>query len=182
MEPMIFFPLLLVSVKETSETPFEKSARPRKYLSPACTYPSSLSGFRFWMYVSTSGEYCLICWVARFSLVITRSITSLMVRAWSAGWAAAAAAMPPSPLKITTKIAIAILRIFSLPSISQTKFNSHARWEIHRLTVASCRLKLHLLRCASCCFIETMAQTADNPVHLNAAARQEHHLENDITF
>jgi len=35
MAPKIFFPLPLVSVKETSETPFEKSARPRKYLSPA---------------------------------------------------------------------------------------------------------------------------------------------------
>jgi len=29
MAPKIFFPLPLVSVKETSETPFEKSARPR---------------------------------------------------------------------------------------------------------------------------------------------------------
>src|SRR5229473_2297120 len=46
IDPKIFLPLPLVSVKETSETPFEKSARPRKYLSPAGTYPRSLSGLR----------------------------------------------------------------------------------------------------------------------------------------
>jgi hypothetical protein len=37
IDPMIFFPLPLASLKGTSATPFEKSARPRKYLSPAGT-------------------------------------------------------------------------------------------------------------------------------------------------
>jgi len=43
----IFLPLVSASVRETRFTPLEKSARPRKYLSPAGEYPSSLSGFRF---------------------------------------------------------------------------------------------------------------------------------------
>src|SRR5713226_847851 len=90
--------------------------------------------------------------------------------------------MAPSPPKIRTKIVVATLRIFSLPSVSQTEFNAHARREIHRLAFASCRLELDLLRCASCCFIETVAQAAYNPVHLNAAVRQEHHLDNNIPF
>src|SRR6266852_1627491 len=90
--------------------------------------------------------------------------------------------MAPSPPKIRTKIVVATLRIFSLPSVSQTEFNSHARRKIHRLAVASCWLELDLLRCACCCFIETMPQTAYNPIHLNAAVRQEYHLENDVTF
>src|ERR1700682_937743 len=136
------------------------------------------------MYVSTSGEYCLICWLARFSLVITRSMTSSMVRGLSAGLGASVAAMAPTPLKIRMKIVVTTLRIFSLPSISisQTEFNSHARREIHRLTFAPCRLELDLLRCASCCFIETVAQPAYDPVHLDAAVRQEHHLDNNVTF
>src|SRR6266478_4607950 len=182
MEPKIFFPFELVSVRETSDTPFEKSARPRKYLSPAGTYPRSLSGFRFWIYVSTSGEYCLICWLARFSFVITRSITSLMVLACSAGTGAAVAVRAPSPLKIRTKIVVATLRIFSLPSVSQTEFNSHARGEIHKLAFPFCGLEFDLLRRASRCFIETMAQTAYHPVHLNAAVCQEYHLKNNVTF
>src|SRR5467141_4635779 len=182
IDPKIFLPLPLVSVKETSETPFEKSARPRKYLSPAGTYPRSLSGFKFWMYVSTSGEYCLICWLARFSLVITRSTTSSMVRGRSAALGASVAAVAASPLKIRMKIVVTTLRIFSLPSISQTEFNSDASREIHWLTFAPCRLELDLLRCASCCFIETVAQTAYNSVHLDAAVRQEHHLDDNVTF
>src|SRR5882762_8526434 len=182
IDPKIFLPLPLVSVKETSETPFEKSARPRKYLSPAGTYPRSLSGLRFWMYVSTSGENCLICWLARFSLVITRSMTSSMVRGLSAGLGASVAAMVPTPLKIRTKIVVATLRIFSLPSVSQTEFNSHASREIHRLALASRRLELDLLRGASRCFIETVAQTTYHSVYLDAAVRQEYHIENHVTF
>src|ERR1700674_70968 len=90
--------------------------------------------------------------------------------------------MVPTPLKIKTKIVIATLRICSLPSISQTEFNSHARRKIHRLTFAPCRLELDLLRGASCCFIKTMAETTHNPVHLNASVRQEYHLENNVAF
>src|ERR1700676_2096871 len=134
------------------------------------------------MYVSTSGENCLSCWLARFSLVITRSMTSSMVRGLSAGLGASVAAMVPTPLKIRTKIVVATLRIFSLPSVSQTEFNSHASREIHRLTFASRRLELDLLRCASRCFIETVAQTTYHSVHLDAAVRQEYHIENHVTF
>src|SRR5216684_3793686 len=134
------------------------------------------------MYVSTSGENCLICWLARFSLVITRSMTSSMVRGLSAGLGASVAVSVPSPLKIRTKIVVATLRIFSLPSVSQTEFNSHARREIHRLALASCRLEPDLLRRASCCFIEPVAQTAYDSVHLDGAVREEYHLENDVTF
>src|SRR5260370_18177611 len=68
------------------------------------------------------------------------------------------------------------------PSVSQTKLNSHARREIHRVTLAFCRLEFDLLRRASCCFIQTVAQTAYHAVHLNAAAREEYHLENNVTF
>src|SRR3984893_1939379 len=134
------------------------------------------------MYVSTSGEYCLICWLARFSLVITWSMTSSMVRGLSTGLGASVAAMAPTPLKIRTKIVVVILRIFSLPSVSQTEFNSHASREIHRLAFASRRLELDLLRGASRCFIETVAQTTYHSVHLDAAVRQEYHIENHVTF
>src|SRR2546430_4074233 len=134
------------------------------------------------MYVSTSGENCLSCWLARFSLVITRSMTSSMVLGLSAGLGASVAAMAPTPLKIRTKIVVATLRIFSLPSVSQTEFNSHASREIHRLAFASRRLELDLLRCASCRFIETVAQTAYHSVHLDATVRQEYHVENHVTF
>src|SRR5712691_4945727 len=134
------------------------------------------------MYVSTRGEYCLICWLARFSLVITRSMTSSMVRGRSAGLGAAVAAKAPSPLKIRTKIVVATLRIFSLPSICQTEFNSHARREIHCLPFPSCGLELDLLRRARCRFIDTMARTAYHPVYLNAAVRQENHFENNVTL
>src|SRR5467141_2709056 len=134
------------------------------------------------MYVSGSGENCLICWLARFSLVITRSMTSSMVRGLSAGLGASVAAMVPTPLKIRTKIVVATLRIFSLPSVSQTEFNSHASREIHRLALASRRLELDLLRGASRCFIETVAQTSYHSVHLDAAVRQEYHIENHVTF
>src|SRR6202140_5382583 len=134
------------------------------------------------MYVSTSGENCLICWLARFSLVITRSMTSSMVRGLSAGLGPSVAAMVPTPLKVTTKIVVATLRIFSLPSVSQTEFNSHARRKIHRLAFTSRRLELDLLRCASRCFIETVAQTTYHSGHLDAAVRQEYHIENHVTF
>src|SRR5258706_14744952 len=90
--------------------------------------------------------------------------------------------MLPSPLKIRTKLNIAALRILSLPSVSQTEFNSNTRREIHRLAFALCRLELDLLRRASCRFIETMAQTAYHPVHLNRAVCQEYHFENNVAF
>src|SRR6266568_1200778 len=134
------------------------------------------------MYVSTSGENCLSCWLARFSLVITRSMTSSMVLGLSAGLGASVAAMVPRPLKIRTKILVATLRIFSLPSVSQTELNSHASRKIHRLALAFCGLELDLLCCASCCFIETVAQTAYHPVHLNGAVCQEYHFEHHVTF
>src|SRR2546428_12286263 len=100
------------------------------------------------MYVSTSGEYCLICWLARFSLVMTRSITSSMVRGWSAGLGAAAA-VAPSPLNARTRTVVAALRIFSLPSVRQTEFNPHARRKIHRLGFALWRLGFYFFRRAS---------------------------------
>src|SRR6267154_864441 len=134
------------------------------------------------MYVSTSGENCLSCWLARFSLVITRSMTSSMVRGLSAGFGASVAAMALTPLKIRTKIVVATLRIFSLPSVSQTEFNSHASREIHRLAFAPRRLELDLLRRARRRFIETVAQTTYHAVHLDAAVRQEYHIENHVTF
>src|ERR1700740_3116322 len=90
--------------------------------------------------------------------------------------------MVPSPLKIRKKLNITALRIFSLPSVSQTEFNSNTRREIHRLAIALCRLELDLLRRASRRFIETMTETAYHPVHLNAPICQEDHLENDVAF
>src|SRR5882762_332362 len=90
--------------------------------------------------------------------------------------------MVPNPLKIRTKIAVSTLRIFSLPSVSQTEFNSHTSREIHRLAFAFRRLELDLLRRASCCFIKTVAQTTYHPVHLDAAVRKEYHIENNVAF
>jgi hypothetical protein len=95
---------------------------------------------------------------------------------------AAVEATAPSPLKITIEKNVAALRIFSLPSVSQAEFNSHARREIHWLTFAFGRLEFNLLRCASRCFIEPMAQTAYHPVHLNTAVCQEYHLKDNVAF
>src|SRR6266536_2151452 len=120
------------------------------------------------MYVSTSGEYCLICWLARFSLLMTRSMTSSMVRGWSAGLGAAAAS-DPSPLNARTRTVVAALRIFSLPSIRQTEFNPHARRKIHRLAFAPCRLEFNLLRRASLVFIDTTAPNTHDAAHLDGA-------------
>src|SRR5260370_16809928 len=90
--------------------------------------------------------------------------------------------MAPTPPEIKTKIAVATLRLFSLPSVSQTEFNAHARRKVHWLPLAFCPLELDVVRCASCCFVEPMAQTAYNPVHLHAAVRQEYHLQINVTF
>src|SRR5437016_6537756 len=90
--------------------------------------------------------------------------------------------MVPSPPQIRTKIAVATLRIFSPPSVSQTEFNSHTSREIHRLAIAFRRLELDLLCRASCCFIKTVAQTTYHPVHLDAAVRKEDHIENNVAF
>src|SRR6266478_2486318 len=54
--------------------------------------------------------------------------------------------------------------------------------KIHRLALASRRLELDLLRGASRCFIETVTQTTYHSVHLDAAVRQEYHIENHVTF
>src|SRR5260370_18365275 len=105
-----------------------------------------------------------------------------MVSAWSSGLGAAVAVRVPSPLKTRTKIVVVTLRIFSLPSVSQTEFNSHARREIHSLTFPFCGLELDLLRRASCRFIETMAQTPYHPLYLNPAACQEYHLKDHVAF
>src|SRR5260370_36971825 len=89
--------------------------------------------------------------------------------------------MVPSPLKIRTKIVVTTLRIFSLPSVCQAEFNSHARREIHRLAFASCRLELDLLRGASRCFIKAVAQAASDSVHLDGAVCQNNHLGSNLT-
>src|SRR5260370_16998038 len=83
---------------------------------------------------------------------------------------------------IRTKIVIAALRIFSLPSVCQTEFNSHARRKIHWLALASRRFELDLLCCPSCRFIETVAQAAHHPAYLDGAVCQEYHFQHDLTL
>src|SRR5437764_15494535 len=77
---------------------------------------------------------------------------------------------------------VATLRIFSLPSVCQAEFYSHARRKIHWLAFTFCRLEFNLLRCASRRFIETMAQTAYHSVHLNTAVCQKYRLKDDVAF
>src|ERR1700732_3937914 len=112
-----------------------------------------------------------------FSRAVTRSMTSSMVRACSDGLGAAAAAMVPSPLDASTRMAVIdTLRIFLLPSVGQAELNPHAGRKIHRLAVPLCRLELDLLCCVNGGLVETVAQSAYHVAHLHRTARQEHHV------
>jgi len=101
MAPKIFFPLPLVSVKETSETPFEKSARPRKYLSRRGV-AKILIGLQVLVYVSTSGGKLFDLLVGPVFVVITRSDDFFHGPGLSAGLGASVA-HGPTALKIRRK-------------------------------------------------------------------------------
>src|SRR5205823_2743046 len=82
--------------------PFASSARPRKYLSPSGTDPNCLSARRFWMYVSTSGEYCRSSSTSACSCRTTLSTTSpTVVGCW---------ALATMDIALSTTIAGRILR------------------------------------------------------------------------
>src|SRR5881394_3982216 len=116
----------------------------------------------------------------RFSLVMTRSITSDIVRACSADLGVAAAIVP-NPLSTTPQTTAATLRIFFL--LSKPSGIQFARApEIHWLTIALCRLELDLLRRMHGGIVEPVTQTADDPVYLNAPVCQEYHVQNNVTF
>src|ERR1700724_666930 len=118
-----------------------------------------------------------------FSRAVTRSMTSSMVRACSDGLGAAAAAMVPSPLDASTRMAVIdTLRIFSLPSVGQAQLNPHAGRKIDRLAVPLCRFKLNLLCCADGGLVESMAQSAHHMVDLHGTVRQEHHVDDHVAF
>src|SRR5215469_5034762 len=121
--------------------------------------------------------------MARFSLVITRSITSAMVRAGTCppGLGLARATVP-NPLSNTPHTTTAPLCMFSLPSVGQAELNSHACREIDWLALALCRFELDLLRRPLGGLIESMTQTADDPLYLNAPVREKDHVQNYVAF
>src|SRR5438270_6554603 len=102
-----------------------------------------------------------------------------MVRGWSAGRAAAAAALLPIPLIASTRIAVASLRISLLPlgkavaprlcesSVGQPKLNAHASGKIHWLAISLGWFELDLLRCPHRCLIKAVAEPAYHSFHLN---------------
>src|ERR1700731_979698 len=115
-----------------------------------------------------------------------RSTTSSMLRGWSAGRGAAAAALLPIPLDTSTRIAVASLRISllspQLTSVSQPELDAHASGKIHRLAISLGRFKFYLLSCPYRGLIETMAQPADDSVHLDRAVRLEDQVEYHVTL
>src|SRR5215472_8250942 len=120
--------------------------------------------------------------MARFSLVITRSITSAMVRAGtcSSGLGVASATVP-NPVSNTLHTTAAPLCIFS-PSVGQAEFYSHARREIYGLALAFCRFELDLLCRPLGGLVEPVTQTANDRVYLNAPVREKDHVQNYVAF
>src|SRR5260370_35587908 len=95
-----------------------------------------------------------------------------MVLGWSAGVAAAAAAVVPNPLDISPSMIAASLRISLSPSVGQAELNPHAGRRIHRLAVPLCRLELDFLRGSGRCPIESLADSADNAIDPNGPLSQ----------
>src|SRR3981189_1601812 len=113
-----------------------------------------------------------------------RSTTSSMVRGWSAGRGAAAAALLPIPADTSTRIAVASLRISLLPLsktskalVGQPELNAHASRKIHWLAVSLGRFELNLLSRSHRGLIEAVAKSTDDPIYLDRAIRLEDHLE-----
>src|ERR1700730_7860475 len=118
------------------------------------------------MYVSTSGLYLDIWLFSRFSLVMTRSITSSMVLAVACGGtgvaggaekAAAAKVLKTRMDKTDRRAAGTDLNIFFSPSGCHVEFNSHARRKIDGLIILLRRLEFNLLRRANSGLIQAMA-------------------------
>src|SRR5216684_5046120 len=103
-----------------------------------------------------------------------------MVLGWSAGVAAAAAAVVPNPLDISPSMIAASLRISLSPSVGQAELNPHAGRRIHRLAVPLCRLELDFLRGLDRGLIEAVAESADNAIDLNGTVRQKYQIEDHV--
>src|SRR5713226_10719102 len=103
-----------------------------------------------------------------------------MVLGWSAGVAAAAAAVVPNPLDISPSMMAASLRISLSPSVGQSELNPHAGRRIHRLAVPLFRLELDFLRGLDRGLIEAVAESADNAIDLNGTVRQKYQIEDHV--
>src|SRR5229473_2485744 len=103
-----------------------------------------------------------------------------MVLGWSAGVAAAAAAVVPNPLDISPSMMAASLRISLSPSVGQAELNPHAGRRIHRLAVPLCRLELDFLRGSGRRLIEAVAESADNAIDLNGTVAQKDQIEHHV--
>src|SRR5215469_8636346 len=96
---------------DSSSSLFDKSARPRKYLSPCGTDPTSLSARRYWMYVSTIGVYWRSSCESACSCVTILSTTSF---AFAGCWAGVA-----DEIRMSARVAVRILRLCIM--FSQTR-------------------------------------------------------------
>ena len=111
------------------------------------------------MYVSTSGEYCRICW-SRPIFVGDNAVDHLIHGPCLIGrlrepqrWR-----WPQTRSRSESEDNCSQLTHFLSPSVGQTEFNPHARRKIHRLAFAFCRFELDLLRRSHRRFIEAVAQ------------------------
>src|SRR5713226_326773 len=103
-----------------------------------------------------------------------------MVFGWSAGVAAAAAAVVPNPLDISPSMIATSLCISLSPSVGPAELNPHSSPIIHRLAVPLCRLELDFLRGFDRGLIEAVAQSADNAIDLNGTVRQKYQIEDHV--
>ncbi len=74
------------------------------------------------------------------------------------------------------------LHIFFSPSGRHVEFNSHARRKIDGLIVLLRGFELNLLRRANRGFVQTMAQTADDAIHVHSAIGKENQIQNNVAF
>src|SRR5712691_10576821 len=174
----IFLPFPLVSVSETSSTPFARSARPRKYLSPLGTVPKAESGFKSWMEVSIRGVSPRIPPFCCCSLRRMRSITWSMVVGF---WSSATSGIAPSTSS-RNRPAVFNLRMTPPNLVGQAEFNPHTCREINQLAVVASRFEFNLLSCSKRGLVQAVAQTADHAVYLHLAGSQEHHIDDDVPF
>src|SRR5580704_4020252 len=72
--------------------------------------------------------------------------------------------------------------MFLSPSVGQPELNPYSGRKIHRFTLALCRLEFDLLCSFDGGFVEAVSQAADHAVHLDAAVREEHQIQNHVSF
>src|SRR3954462_10550779 len=107
-----------------------------------------------------------------------------MVRGWSGGLGAAAAAKVPRLLPTSARTAVTNLRIFVLPlsSVGQLELDAYAGRKIDRLAVPLGRFELDLLCRTDGGLIKTVAESADDVVYLDRAICEKNQVKYHVAL